>query len=386
MCSPPKSRPSRVLFALPSLVLGGSERVIRNLLRHLDAEGFEPHVAVLEKGGVWLENVPPHVHVHELGVWRARHAVVPLAILCWKIKPQAVLSTSAHLNSALVAARPLLPRGTRLLAREGADLTSAHATFGRFRMLVYKHVYRRADLVICQSDHMKKNLIHEFGLARSNVVRIYNPVDINSIGVLASSEPRPFSDPGPNLIAVGRFSHEKGFDLLLRAMSHVRQAVPTAVVTLVGEGPDLPLLQALQRELGLESCVRFVGVRRNPYPFLKHADLAVLPSRTEALPNVVLEAIAVGTPVVATNCTGALSEISSCTQRMRVAKDTTTTALTSEILRELSGATARLKGSPEPQFEARFGVHAITRQYEHAVSDTMRTGSVEISEHANAAA
>ncbi|PYX90339.1 MAG: glycosyl transferase, partial [Acidobacteria bacterium] len=126
---------------------------------------------------------------------------------------------------------------------------------------------------------MKKNLIHEFGLARSNVVRIYNPVDINSIGVLASSEPRPVSDPGPNLIAVGRFSHEKGFDLLLRAMPHVRQAVPTAVVTLVGEGPDLPLLQALQRELGLESCVRFVGVRRNPYPFLKHADLAVLPSR-----------------------------------------------------------------------------------------------------------
>src|SRR5207245_6286319 len=65
-----------------------------------------------------------------------------------------------------------------------------------------------------------------------------------------------------------------------------------------------------QRELHLESCVRFVGLRRNPYPFIKHADLLVLPSRNEAFPNVVLEAIALGTPVVATNCTPALSEIS----------------------------------------------------------------------------
>src|SRR6266571_703005 len=149
-----KSAAARILFAIPSMVLGGSERVMLNLLHHLDGERFEPHVAVLERGSVWLQDAPPYVHVHELGVWRARRAVFPLAKLCWNLRPQAVLSTSAHLNAALVAARLFLPMDTSVLVREGADITSPHADCGRFRLLVYKHVYRRADVVICQSDYM----------------------------------------------------------------------------------------------------------------------------------------------------------------------------------------------------------------------------------------
>jgi glycosyltransferase involved in cell wall biosynthesis len=372
-----KSAPARILFVIPSMVLGGSERVMLNLLHHIDTGRFEPHVAVLEQGDVWLQNVPPHVKVHELGVWRARRAVFSFARLCRKVRPQAVLSTSAHLNTAVITARPLLPMGTSLLAREGEDVTSPHVTCGRIRLFVYKHIYRRADLVICQSDYMKENLIRQFGLARTNVVRIYNPVDIDSIAVLAESDPKPFSDAGPNLVAVGRFSHEKGFDLLLKCTPLIREAVPTVFVTLVGDGPDFPALQAAQRELHLESCVRFVGLRRNPYPFLKHADLVVLPSRSEALPNVVLEAIALGTSVVTTNCTGALSEISSCTRRMRVAKDTTPAALAAEIICALANTTPRPKAGPEPLFEARFGVRAVTRQYERVLWHSIRLHSTK---------
>jgi glycosyltransferase involved in cell wall biosynthesis len=371
---------AKILFAIPSMVLGGSERVMLKLLHHLDRRRFEPHVAVLERGGVWLENAPPHVQVHELGVWRARRAVLPLARLCWKLRPQAVLSTSAHLNAALIAARPLLPMDTRLLAREGKDLTSPHAACGRFRLMVYKHVYQAADLVICQSDYMRETLICQFGLTPTKVVRIYNPVDIDSITALAESEPNPLPDAGPNLVAVGRFSHEKGFDLLLRCTPLIRQALPTVLVTLVGDGPDLPVLKAAQRELHLESCVRFVGLQRNPYPFIKHADLLVLPSRSEALPNVVLEAIALGTSVVATNCTRALREISSCTRQMRVASDTTPAALAAEIICALANTPTR--PNPEPQFEARFGVQAVTREYERVLWHSIRARSVKARQHA----
>ena len=377
---------ARILFALPSMFLGGSERVMLNLLRHLDEERFEPHVAVLERGVVWLQNAPPHVHVHELGVWRARRAVFPLARLCRRIRPQAVLSTSAHLNTAVIAASPLLPKGTILLAREGADITSQHANCGRLRLFVYKHVYRRADLVICQSDYMKENLVCRFGLTPTKVVRIYNPVDIDSISALAEAEANPFPDAGPNLVAVGRFSQVKGFDLLLRCTPLIRQALPTVLVTLVGDGPDFPALRAAQRELRLESCVRFVGLRRNPYPFIKHADLLVLPSRSEALPNVVLEAIALGTSVAATNCTPALSEISSCTRHMRVAKDTTPAALAAEIIDALANTTARPKARPEPQFEARFGIYAVTREYERVLWHAIQARWVKARQHVNALA
>ena len=374
-----KFGPARILFAIPSMLLGGSERVLLNLLHHIDPEHFEPHVVVLEQGGVWLENVPSHVRVHELGVWRSRRAVFPLARLCRRIRPQAVLSTSAHLNAAVVAARPLLPRATSLLTREGADLTSPQVPCGRLRKFAYKQAYRRSDLVICQSDYMMENLIREFDLARNRVVRIYNPVDIASITARAESEPNPFSKPGPNLVAAGRFSHEKGFDLLLQSMPILRQTIPSISLTLVGDGSDLAELKAIQRELQLESCVRFVGMQRNPYPFLKHSQLVVLPSRTEALPNVVLEAIALGTPVVATNCTPALCEISCCTSRLRVAKDTTSTGLAAEIICALGNGNARAESSPEPQFKARFGVRAVIQQYERVLSYTIRARQTSMS-------
>jgi glycosyltransferase involved in cell wall biosynthesis len=349
-----------------------------NLLHHIDKERFEPHVAVLDRGSVWLQDAPSHVKVHELGVLRARRAVFPLARLCRKIRPQAVLSTSAYLNTTVMTTRALLPKGTSralfyeggdVLTYEGEDIISAQArgACGRFRFFIYKHVYRGADLVICQSDYMKEQLIRQFGLEPTKVVRIYNPVDIDAITQLAEAQPRPLPDAGPNLVAVGRFSHEKGFDLLLQCTPLVRQAIPTAVLTLVGDGPDLSALRVAQRELRLESGVRFAGLRRNPYPLIKHADLLVLPSRSEALPNVVLEAIALGTPVVATDCTPALGEISSCTRRLRVAKDTTPAALAAEIIHALANSTGRPKAGPEPQFEARFGIRHVIRQYEQAL-------------------
>src|SRR5206468_925197 len=134
--------------------------------------------------------------------------VLALARLCQTIRPRAVLSTSAHLNTALATARPLLPAGIKLLAREGADLP---ATCGRLQLCLYKRAYRRADVVICQSDYMKETLTQRFGLKPDKVVRIYNPVDIDAITKLAGSEPKPFVTRGPNLVAVGRLAYEKGF-------------------------------------------------------------------------------------------------------------------------------------------------------------------------------
>src|SRR5205809_567817 len=129
----PKSR-AKILFVLPALCLGGSQRVLVNVLNHLDPERFDSHVAVLKGGEMWLD-APPHVPVHQLRARRARHASLCLAKICWKLRPQTVLSTSAHLNTALISARPLLPAGIRLLTREGADITSAQVGVGRLRAL-----------------------------------------------------------------------------------------------------------------------------------------------------------------------------------------------------------------------------------------------------------
>jgi glycosyltransferase involved in cell wall biosynthesis len=365
-----------VLFAIPSMGLGGSERVVLNLLRHMDPARFRLHLALLFPDGARIADVPSYVQVHDLGVRRARKAVFALGRIGRKIQADVVLSTSAHLNTAVVAARSLLPRKTALITREGADIIPVLAgkgMVGQARLEVYKRAYRRADLVVCQTDYMKHDLIRQFGLTPAKVTRIYNPVDIEQIAELAALERNPYIPPGPNLVTVGRFSHEKGFDILIGAMSLVRQAIPSASLTLVGDGPDVFHLHEAQRDLRLEDCVQFVGSRRNPYAFIRHADLLVLPSRCEALPNVVLEALALGTPVVATKCTGAIGEILSCTSLMRVASEITPESLAAEIVAAVSGRSPLPRRiGPEPRFLTQFEAGAVTLQYEHAIEEAAR--------------
>lgn len=345
--------------------MGGAERVMLNVLRHIDREQFELHLTTLTPHVMPTEDLFGFVEIHDLGIRRARWSGLPISKLCWKINPDAVLSMSAHLSSVIVASRPLLPRGTSLFVRETSDITSPQVAPGVLKSLVYKQAYQRADLVICQSEAMKDDLVRHFKLEPSKVLRIYNPVDIEGIAALAEAEPNPFFGPGPNLVAVGRLCRNKGFDLLLKTMRWILAAVPNVRATVIGEGPELPALKAEQQQLGLKSVVRFVGPRRNPFPFLKHADLLVLPSHSEAMPNVVLEAIALGTPAVSTSCTAALPELNSCTRLLRVAQDRTPEALAREVISALSCARPKPR-RVEPEFEKRFGVRNVVRQYEHA--------------------
>lgn len=358
----------RVLFVIPSMGMGGSETVFATLLRHMDADRFEAHLAVLNAKGPRLENVPPYVPVHDLHVTHARNAVVPLVRLCRRIQPQVILSTSAHMNCAVIVARNLMRKGVVLLTREGADIHSTAHKYSQIRLLAYKHTYRKSDLVICQSEHMKDNFIARFGLAPSKVATIYNPVDIELVRRLAASQPNPFAPGELSLVAVGRHSYEKGHDLLLRAMRLVRRVLSDAILTLIGEGPDDVLLRSLQVELGLQSSVRFLGLQRNPYVFIKNAQCLVLPSRTEALPNVVLEALALGTPVVASRCSPSLSEIASCAPRLYVAPDTSPEGLAAEIVRCVNASLPTAAVAPGSTFCARFGVEAVVRKYQQAFS------------------
>src|ERR1051325_734726 len=103
-----------ILFALPAKDMGGTERVVLNLLRNIDTKRFEIHLTTLAAAGITCGDIPAYVEVHEFGVGRARWAMLPIAKLCWKLKPDIVFSMSAHLNSVIIASRTLMGRDIRI--------------------------------------------------------------------------------------------------------------------------------------------------------------------------------------------------------------------------------------------------------------------------------
>ncbi len=309
---------TRVLFALTDLHGGGAQRVVLTLLRHLPRERFELNLALVSRVGRFADEVPPDVRVYDLGARRVRAAAPRLVALVRELRPFVVFSTLYHMNQLLLLLRPLFPRGTRLVIREGITVSEALRRRGGswLSSRLLRWLYPTADRIVCQCDAMADDLAQNFGVPRAKMTTIYNPLDATRVRRLAALGPNPFADagPGPQLVAMGRLDPQKGFDELIRALPALLAQRPEAQLFLLGEDGDpgranLRSLEALAGQTGVAGRVHFAGFQENPYPWLAHADLFVLSSRYEGLPNALLEAIAVGCPVVALDRPGGTREI-----------------------------------------------------------------------------
>lgn len=345
----------KILFVLPSLRGGGAERVMLTVLKHLDRTRFELHLALVSMEGPYVKDIPPDVAVHDLRSKRVRSAWKPVMKLVWDVKPDTILSTIGHLNMALIALKPFFPGNVRLLVRESSIVTH---NIGR-RAFVWKTLYRllypRADNVICQSEAMADDLRDNFAIPAAKMVRIYNPVDVAAIRQKAETADNPFrGEPGPHLVAVGRLSPEKGFERLIAALPPLLAIKPDAKLWLVGTGAAEAQLRELCDRLGLRERVVFAGFQDNPFAWIKHADLFVLSSYYEGLPNALLEAIALGCPVLTLEHPGGTGEI------MR---------LTRQPERMLARLDWREEWFSRPDRQAgellsgTFGLQAVVRQY-----------------------
>jgi glycosyltransferase involved in cell wall biosynthesis len=306
------SKRKRVLFLLPSLAGGGAERVFSSLLRHLDHDHFELHLAVLNAGGAYWHDVPDHVAIHDLKISRVRYALPSVVRLVWTLRPHTILSTLGYMNLVLILGKPLLPRFTKVLVRETTMISTflqEETKHPRFWGRVYRYLYGRASKVVCSSEAMVNDMVEHLKVPREKLVRIYNPLDVESVRRCAKIGGNPYRGRGPHLIAAGRLSREKGFDILLDAMPMILEHFPNAQLAILGEGPSRAQLMRQAEGLGLNEEVQFLGFEQNPWRYIGNADLFVLPSRYEGLPNVLLEALALGVRVVAADCPGAIREI-----------------------------------------------------------------------------
>ena len=294
---------------------GGVERMMLNLAEGLSSMGCLVDLITVKTASSYLNCPLEGIRLVNLGVSHTFAATIPLARYLQQHRPAALLAAKDRANVVAVAANAISRTKTRLILRMG---TTVSAALGGKRPLKEKLWYTRmrlfyphADAVVAVSKGVAADLMKNAGLSPSLVYVIPNPVITPKLLTLAQ-EPldHPWFQDGapPVILGVGRLTKQKDFPTLIKAFARVRKSFQCRLVIL-GEGQDRPKLEALIAGLGLKSDTLLPGFVQNPYPYFKRASLFVLSSAWEGSPNVLTEALALGTPVVSTDCPNGPKEI-----------------------------------------------------------------------------
>ena len=296
-----------LLVVLPSVGGGGAERAALDLLRSLDRHKFHITLALFTKSGRFLEQLPPDLEVIDL---RGRQAydirlIWRLAGLIRRLRPEVVFSVLRYTNLITLLACRLAGCPSQVVVNEQNLPSAEFALFGGggIKTTAIRWLYPKAARVTCIAEGIARELIEKYGIPSRLVEVVPNPVDLTRVRSLGQTAPdHPwFQLDQPVLVAAGRLHHQKGFDVLIRAFAQVRRSIPCKLLIL-GEGSLQQELQRLIESLGLTEDAQLAGFQENPYNYMAHAAAFVLSSRYEGFGNVLVEALALGTPVVSTRC------------------------------------------------------------------------------------
>ena len=305
-----------VAIYLPSLGEGGIERVYLNLAQELVRRTLRVDLLVAQLDGARSAEVPPGARVVDLAAPSRRTlSLFPGLVRYLRSTQPAALLACSNLNLVALWTRIFSHPTTRIIITIHNHLSTQFANLPVRHRWVLRPVmalsYSRADAIVAVSAQVADDLSRFLGLERTRIDVIYNPV-LTDAALQTKDEPieHPwFAEAQPPVIlGAGRLIARKDYATLLRAFALVRQQRAARLV-IVGEGEERPHLERLVHKLGCESDVSLPGFVAKPFPYFSRAKLFVLSSRWEGLPTNVVEAMACGCPVVATDCPGGGREI-----------------------------------------------------------------------------
>jgi glycosyltransferase involved in cell wall biosynthesis len=338
----------KLVFAIDSLVGGGAERVLTNLANHLDKEMYDISI-VLTLGDKIDYNIDARINL--IVLWKvpsnipiniksgflvnffdrvSRGSLTPFleyarafkvaadkfANLVKSLKPDVIVSFLPNTNNLVLEAKkvshftiPVICSDRNYLSLELQTLP--YPLWYRSKIM---RMYRLAALHVAVSKDAADDLRSRFHIPAKQIRTIYNGVDLIKIQNLSREEISPVhseamkSDGVLRIVSVGRLTKQKGHEYLIRALNGVKARVRWRLL-LIGGGEEESKLKDIARELGIAENIYFLGWQQNPYSLMARCDLFVLSSLWEGFPNVLLEAMALGLPVVATRCQSGPEEI-----------------------------------------------------------------------------
>ena len=302
-----ETRPDVALF-LPTLYSGGAERVQLNLARYFLDRGLRVDLVVCKYFGSLKDQVPERVRLISLDARKVMLSAPAYLRYLRIARPPVVLSSVE--NAAIISCigKMLSSHRHRLLVRLDNSLSEP----GILPMQIHRwpvmaaiaSTFHAADAFVTVSDGLKEQLGRLPGLSNKPIRSIYNPIIHEGFAAQADLTPALPSSikPGePFVLAVGRLHKQKGYPHLLSAFARVVKQRPSHLIIL-GEGHDREELQGRVNSFGIAPYVHFLGYAPNPLAYMRHAAVFVLSSLAEGFGNVIVEALACGTPVVSTDC------------------------------------------------------------------------------------
>jgi glycosyltransferase involved in cell wall biosynthesis len=304
-----------VAFFLHNLDGGGAERAIVGLAGEIARLGHAVDLVVGDAESDYRAEIPPEVRVENFGTRSPFTVLLRLAAYLRRCSPAAVIS-ALDLPNMMFALAAMLSgyEGRRVMSQRAVVEASLRELAPGRRALtrwLLRHCLRRADALISNSCAASKDLVALPGIRPDRVFTIHNALDVQRIARLSQDalDDHPILRvEEPVVVSVGSLTKRKDMETLVRAFAMVKSRRPARLIIL-GKGPERPNLECLVSNLGLKEHVYLPGFDPNPYRWMAAAAVFVSSSTAEGFPNVIAEALALGRPVVATDCPGDTAEL-----------------------------------------------------------------------------
>lgn len=296
----------KICLIIPSLGGGGAERVALHLLNNLLIEEYEVRVILTKEKGDYFNFLKKKINVEILNEKRVRYSLLKIYKSLKQNKPDILLIFSTEL--AILIAIFIKPffKNIVIISRE-LNIQSIYIK-SKIKIFLLKKAYKKIDKLISQSSDMTKDLIENLNISKDKIIEINNPVDCEYIEEqLLIDNKIEFKKNFKNIICVGRLAHQKNFVRAVEIMELLKDY--NIRLYILGEGEERQKLELLIKKLDLENKVFLLGRKKNPYFYMKKADLFILSSIVEGFPNALLEAGYCGLYSICNNCLGGISEI-----------------------------------------------------------------------------
>ncbi len=377
-------RAPRIAFVINSMEGGGAERAMANLLHHLEGRfpGMPVDLVLLDDLPI-VQDIPAWIRVVTLdGRGKMLRSARALGRYLLRTKPDLCLSYLARANTLNVVFSALTRH--RAIISERVQTTSHLSTSraGAIYRYITRITYPRAFRVIAVSDGVADDLINHFDVPRTKTRVIGNPIDAAALADKARA-PSELLAPLPEryLLGVGRMVVNKNFEMLLDGYA---RANPSADLVILGDGPDRPKLEAQIKALGLSGRVHLPGFVPNPYPIMARAEALVSCSNAEGFPNTIIEAMALATPVIATDCPSGPAMVlrGKALKGAPIESNARDGLLIRMGAREELGRALTIFEDPDIRHDyasrarsraAAFGVEAVVREYLDIIEDSLRS-------------